>query len=77
MAMLTSHQFAVHHATIFPMLTPPSALAQESLLHYLPNRGYQVPRFTMDDIVQAYEVRGTLEGAAARMLGLLVGATLA
>ena len=51
-----------------PIRAALSALAQESLLHYLPNRGYQVPRFTMDDIVRAYEVRGTLEGAAARML---------
>ena len=51
-----------------PIRAALSALAQESLLRYLPNRGYQVPRFTMDDIVQAYEVRGTLEGAAARML---------
>jgi GntR family transcriptional regulator of vanillate catabolism len=51
-----------------PIRAALSALAQESLLHYLPNRGYQVPRFTMEDIVQAYEVRGTLEGAAARML---------
>jgi GntR family transcriptional regulator of vanillate catabolism len=44
------------------------ALAQESLLVYFPNRGYQVPSFTLDDIVKAYEVRAALEGTAVRLL---------
>lgn len=51
-----------------PIRAALTALAQESLLRYLPNRGYQVPRFTMNDIVQAYEVRAALEGTAARLL---------
>lgn len=42
------------------------ALAQENLLVYSPNRGYQVPRFSIDDILKAYDMRGTLEGFAAR-----------
>lgn len=41
-------------------------LVQESLLTYAPNRGYEVRRFTPDQILHAYDLRGELEGMAAR-----------
>lgn len=42
------------------------ALAQEGLLIKLPRRGYQVRKVTNDEILGAVEVRGVLEGLAAR-----------
>jgi GntR family transcriptional regulator of vanillate catabolism len=42
------------------------ALAQEGLLEKLPRRGYQVRNVTQAQIVDSVEVRGVLEGLAAR-----------
>jgi GntR family transcriptional regulator of vanillate catabolism len=42
------------------------ALAGEGLLDYIPNRGYHVREYSVDDIVQAYEIRAALEGLAAK-----------
>ncbi|MDC8831873.1 GntR family transcriptional regulator [Alteromonas gilva] len=42
------------------------ALAQEGLLIKLPRRGYQVRKVTNEEISGAVEVRGVLEGLAAR-----------
>jgi GntR family transcriptional regulator of vanillate catabolism len=42
-------------------------LAHEGLLAVLPTRGFQVQRFSMDDIHEAIELRGLLEGMAARL----------
>ena len=41
-------------------------LAGEGLLDYTPNRGYLVREYSVDDIVQAYEIRAVLEGLAAK-----------
>lgn len=41
-------------------------LAGEGLLDYLPNRGYQVRAFPMSVAVDAYDIRGQLEGLATR-----------
>lgn len=41
-------------------------LAGEGLLDYAPNRGYHVREYSVDDIVQAYEIRAVLEGLAAK-----------
>lgn len=41
-------------------------LEREGLLERLPTRGFQVRRFTLDEIAMAIDVRGTLEGMAAR-----------
>lgn len=41
-------------------------LEKEGLLERLPKRGFQVRRFTVDAIAQAVDVRGVLEGMAAR-----------
>jgi GntR family transcriptional regulator of vanillate catabolism len=42
-------------------------LQEEGLLEALPNGGYVVKSFTRDEILDAIEVRGTLEGLAARL----------
>src|ERR1700681_3503888 len=42
------------------------ALAGEGLLDYEPNRGFTVREFPLDAIVDAYEIRASLEGVAAR-----------
>ncbi|APW40178.1 GntR family transcriptional regulator [Rhodoferax koreense] len=41
-------------------------LEKEGLLERLPKRGFQVRRFSIDAIAQAVDVRGVLEGMAAR-----------
>lgn len=42
-------------------------LAHEGLLEELPRRGFRVRAFSMDEIWNAIELRGILEGAAARL----------
>ena len=42
-------------------------LANENLLVYAPNRGYVVRAFGAQDILGAYDVRGTLEAMACRL----------
>ncbi len=44
-----------------------SRLVEEGLLERLPNGGFVVRRFTFDDVVDAIELRGVLEGTAARL----------
>jgi GntR family transcriptional regulator of vanillate catabolism len=46
-------------------------LQQEGLVLYHPNRGYVVKGFALDDILAAFEVRGVLEGLAARRMARL------
>ena len=43
------------------------ALAQEGLVEGQPNRGFAVRSFTIDEVADAIEVRGNLEGMAARL----------
>ena len=45
-----------------------SVLEQEGLVSGIPNRGYRVERFSLRDISNAIDLRGTLEGMAARIL---------
>lgn len=42
-------------------------LAKEGLLERLPTRGFRVKAFSADDLADAIDVRGTLEGMAARL----------
>ena len=42
-------------------------LASEGFLEVLPKRGFRVQRFSVEDIQDAIELRGVLEGMAARM----------
>lgn len=41
-------------------------LEKEGLLERLPTRGFRVRRITLDEVAQAIDVRGALEGMAAR-----------
>ncbi|HET8707622.1 MAG TPA: GntR family transcriptional regulator, partial [Pseudomonadales bacterium] len=43
-------------------------LAKEGLLNYAPNRGYQVRKFSLDDILAAFRVRAVLEGLGCRLI---------
>lgn len=43
-------------------------LAKEGLLEPGPKRGYKIRTFSIEEIVEAYEVRATLEGLACRLL---------
>jgi GntR family transcriptional regulator of vanillate catabolism len=45
-----------------------SVLEQEGLVAGAPNRGYRVEKFSMQDISNAIDLRGTLEGMAARIV---------
>jgi GntR family transcriptional regulator, vanillate catabolism transcriptional regulator len=45
-----------------------ATLAKEGLLEPGPRRGYKVRTFAIDEVVDAYEMRATLEGAACRLL---------
>ena len=49
-----------------PVRAALQALAGEGLLDYAPNRGFTVRDFPLDAIVDAYEIRASLEGVAAR-----------
>lgn len=44
-------------------------LADEGLLVYVPNKGFQVRRFNAKDVFDAFSVRANLEGMGCRMLG--------
>jgi GntR family transcriptional regulator, vanillate catabolism transcriptional regulator len=50
-----------------PIRAALAQLAQEALLERLPNGGYTVRQFTVRDLFDAVEMRGTIEGLAARM----------
>ncbi|HWW48673.1 MAG TPA: GntR family transcriptional regulator [Xanthobacteraceae bacterium] len=54
------------HVSRTPIREALKALAGEGLLDHIPNRGYYVREYSVDDIVQAYEIRAALEGLAAR-----------
>jgi len=43
-------------------------LADEGLLLYLPNKGFQVRRFNAKDVFDAFSVRATLEGMCCRLI---------
>src|SRR5690348_10618860 len=48
-------------------------LAHEGLLESLPSAGFLVRQFNMADVWDAIELRGALEGAAARLAAERVG----
>jgi GntR family transcriptional regulator of vanillate catabolism len=49
-----------------PVRAALQALAGEGLLDYAPNRGFTVREFPIEAIVDAYDIRASLEGVAAR-----------
>ncbi|WP_245409812.1 GntR family transcriptional regulator [Pararhizobium haloflavum] len=50
-----------------PLRAALARLEQEGLLEQIPSGGYAVRGFTFNDIVDAIELRGVLEGTAARL----------
>lgn len=54
------------NASRTPVRAALQALAGEGLLDYAPNRGFTVRAFHLNEIVDAYDIRATLEGVAAR-----------
>jgi GntR family transcriptional regulator of vanillate catabolism len=49
-----------------PVRAALQALSSQGLLDYTPNRGYAVRQFQTSEVVDAYEIRSTLEALAAR-----------
>ena len=49
-----------------PVRAALQVLAGEGLLDYVPNRGFQVRAFPISEAVDAYDIRGQLEGLATR-----------
>ena len=49
-----------------PVRAALQALAGEGLLDYAPNRGFTVREFQLSEIIEAYDIRASLEGLAAR-----------
>jgi len=50
-----------------PIRAALAQLTQEGLLEKMPGAGYMVRKFTQRDVLDAVEVRGTIEGLAARL----------
>lgn len=50
-----------------PVRAALNSLAAEGLLDYVPNRGYRVRRIDLDRLISIFDVRGVLEGLAARL----------
>lgn len=50
-----------------PLRAALARLAEEGLVEALPSGGYAVRGFTRDDVIDAIELRGVLEGTAARL----------
>jgi GntR family transcriptional regulator, vanillate catabolism transcriptional regulator len=53
--------------TRFPLHLALERLAREGFLEVRPNRGFVTARFSIEDIYESIDVRGLLEGAAARL----------
>ncbi len=49
-----------------PVRAALQGLSSAGLLDYEPNRGYVVRSFSLSELIDAYEIRGALEGLAAR-----------
>lgn len=50
-----------------PVRAALARLEQEGLLEVIPSGGYSVRRFSVSDVIDAIELRGVLEGTAARL----------
>lgn len=53
-----------------PLRTALAELTQEGLLEYVPNRGYTVRAFRLEEIRAAFQVRAVLEATACRLVAL-------
>lgn len=50
-----------------PIRSALNSLAAEGLLEYVPNRGYSVSRLDAERLISVFDIRGVLEGLAARL----------
>jgi len=50
-----------------PVIAALKALTEQGLVRYASNRGYWVREFTIDEVLEAYDIRATLEGMACRL----------
>lgn len=51
-----------------PVVASLKALTEQGLVRYAVNRGYWVREFSIDEVLEAYELRATLEGLACRLV---------
>lgn len=51
-----------------PVVAALKALNEQGLVRYAVNRGYWVREFSIDEVLEAYELRATLEGMACRLV---------
>ncbi len=64
-----SREFGVSRT---PLMCALKKLEQEKLVRALPRRGFYVRRFTMDEVLEAFELREILEGLAARRAAAVI-----
>lgn len=64
-AQMLSEQLGVSRTPVYDAL---SVLHNEGLVEYEANRGYTVRKFTLKDVLSAFDVRLTLEGLACRLV---------
>lgn len=57
-----------HSTSRHTFRTAAQALVNEGLLRQIPNRGFMLPTFGPDDIVDITRMRGAIEGEAVRMI---------
>jgi DNA-binding GntR family transcriptional regulator len=69
-----SREFGVSRT---PLMCALKKLEQEKLVRALPRRGFYVRRFTMDEVLEAFELREILEGLAARRAAVVITPTQA
>lgn len=50
-----------------PVIAALKALTEQGLVRYASNRGYWVREFAIEEILEAYDIRATLEGMACRL----------
>lgn len=50
-----------------PVIAALKALTEQGLVRYATNRGYWVREFSIEEILEAYDIRATLEGMACRL----------
>ncbi|MGJ7528751.1 GntR family transcriptional regulator [Variovorax sp. GB1P17] len=66
MEITLANEFGVSRT---PVRGAMARLADEGLLVYHPQRGFQVRRFDAKDVFDAYSLRATLEGMSCRLIG--------
>lgn len=50
-----------------PVIAALKALTEQGLVRYASNRGYWVREFSIEEVLEAYDIRATLEGMACRL----------